>query len=369
MNANRLERARSLLREHGGGILALTGGATMRYVTGHPFPATDRLFLLLVPAQGPCAAVLPSFDVSGWRDIVSFECDVFGWDDTVGPARALEQAAARLPGAGRILVESLVFRYGEFRAVAQAFPGVEFGPADALVAALRMAKEREEIESIGEAARIAEISLEEVLPFARPGVQERELASRLCSALLLNGGEGISFGPIVLSGPKSAMPHGVPDGRELRTGELILFDFGTSVRGYHCDITRTFVTGALPPDDRTRDVYETVLAGNLSGCAAAKPGATAHEVHWAAQEGLHRPRFDGYLKHRTGHGLGLDVHESPSIMDGNHEALCPGTVFTVEPGLYLDGWGGVRIEDDVLITESSAEILTRFPRALRVVGG
>ena len=217
------------------------------------------------------------------------------------------------------------------------------------------------------AARIAEESLEETLQLVRVGSTEKELAGALCSRLLGKGGDGISFGPIVLGGPKSALPHGVPDERPLGAGEFLLVDFGTSYGGYHCDITRTFVVGAQP-SDRMRDVYEAVRAGNAAGCGAAHVGVSSHDVHQAAEAPLLAPAFEGFFRHRTGHGLGLDIHEPPSVMEGNHDLLTPGTVITVEPGLYLEGWGGVRIEDDIWVTADGPDILTVYPRELRVVG-
>jgi Xaa-Pro dipeptidase len=164
------------------------------------------------------------------------------------------------------------------------------------------------------------------------------------------------------------LPHGIPGDRAVQAGELLLIDFGTSVDGYHCDITRTFVVGS-EPSAKTREVYDAVLAANARGRAAAKPGITAGEVHAAAQNAFKDPKYAGYLTHRTGHGLGLDIHEGPSLMEGNDERLQASAVMTIEPGLYEEGWGGVRIEDDVLLTEGGAESLTLFPRDLQVIGG
>lgn len=363
----RLNQIRALLAEHHANVLALTPGPSLTYVTGHAFPQGDRLTVLFVPRAGRPAAVVPNFEEANWREFVTLDVQLFGWDDATGPAPALEQAAAALGELDTIAVEPLVVRAAEVWRIEQSFPHARIAPGDDLVKSLRLTKGEDELDAIREAAQIAESALEKLLVMVRVGVTERELAAKLSALLFECGGESISFGPIVLSGPNSALPHGVSGGRPVGPGEILLVDFGTTVRGYHCDITRTFVVGA-GPDARTREVYEAVRLGNELGKAAAKPGATAHEVHHAAQDHLHKPPFGEFLKHRTGHGLGLDIHEPPSIMDGNHERLAPGTVFTVEPGLYLEGWGGVRIEDDVVITESGYESLTTFPRELRVIG-
>ncbi len=363
----RLDRIRALLAEHDSNALALTPGPSLTYLTGHAFPQGDRLTVLFVPREGRPVAVVPNFEEANWREFVHLDVALFGWDDTTGPAPAFEKAVAALGELDTIAVEPLVLRAAELWRIEQSFPHARIAPGGGLIQALRLAKSEDELAAIREAARIAESALEKLLSLVRVGVTERELAAKLSAFLFEGGGESISFGPIVLSGPNSALPHGVPAPRPVGVGEILLIDFGTSVRGYHCDITRTFVVGA-EPDARTREVYEAVRLGNERGKAAAKPGATAHEVHHAAQDHLHKPAFHEFLKHRTGHGLGLDIHEPPSIMDGNHERLAPGTVFTVEPGLYLEGWGGVRIEDDVVITQSSHESLTLFSRDLRVVG-
>lgn len=365
---DRLNLLRESLKRTGMSAFALTAGSSFRWLAGHSIGEGDRLFLVLIPAQGTPAAVLPSLELSNWKACVSFEARLFPWEDNQGPDKAVDAALSGLGPLERLAIEPGVMRVQEYEALRRHLPGARFEDAATIVIPLRLHKGREEADAVRRAARIAEEALEETLRTVRVGVSEREVAGRLAGLLLAKGGEGISFGPIVLSGPKSALPHGVPDERAVRAGELLLIDFGTSWKGFHCDITRTFVVGALP-DDQTRWVYETVREGNAKGVAAARPGATAHDVHHAAQDGFAAPEFAQYFKHRTGHGLGLDIHEAPSIMDGNRHVLEPGMLFTVEPGLYLEGWGGVRIEDDIWITSSGSESLTRFPRDLRVLAG
>ncbi len=349
-------------------LLVLNPGPSMTYLTGHAFESHERLFLLLVPARGEPAAILPLLEQDNWASSVPSVSKVFLWDDKDGPEQAARAAFAEFAAAQRVAIEPLGLRYMEYAVLERCLPGREIVPADALVGAMRQHKSAEEAEAIRRAARIAERALEHTLQQVRPGMSEKEIAAQLVSRMLALGGEGISFGPIVLGGPKSALPHGVPDERPVGAGEFLLIDFGTSWHGYHCDITRTFVMGGAEPSERMRDVYEAVRAGNAAGVAVATAEATAHEVHTAAQAPLSEPRFEGYFKHRTGHGLGLDIHEPPSVMEGNHEPLGVGTVITVEPGLYLEGWGGVRIEDDVWVTEEGPDSLTSFPRDLRIVG-
>lgn len=364
------DRIEALQRQLAGGdadLMVLMPSPSLTYLTGHAFSAHERVFLLFVPAQGDPCVVLPALEADNWAHAVPAVADMLPWEDKDGPEAAVAEACSRFATADKVGIEPLAMRYMEYALLSRHMDDVEFVDGAPLVTALRGVKDDNEAGNIRRAAEIAEAALEETLALVRPGISEREISAQLTSRMLAKGGQGISFGPIVLSGPKSALPHGVPDERQVQKGEFLLIDFGTSFNGYHCDITRTFVVGA-EPDERMRSVYEAVRAGNAAGCDACRPGATAHQVHMAAQAPLDEPEFSDFYTHRTGHGMGLDIHEPPSIMEGNHEELRPGVVFTIEPGLYLQGWGGVRIEDDVRITEDGAEILTSFDRALRVVG-
>lgn len=361
----RLEKISQRLRDTSTEALALTPGATLQYVTGFGFEPSDRLLLAIIPAQGDLIAILPNFEESNWRENVQFEAKLFLWDDTQGPQDAVKRALKSLSPISTLAIEPLVMRVMEQDAIRNCIPDTKLIPATEIVEPIRLAKDKDEIVAMRVANAIAGGALEQLLENVEVGVSERLLAGLLCSFLYERAGETISFGPIVLSGPRSALPHGVPSDRELQKGDLLLIDFGTSYKGYHCDITRTFVIGK--PDDQTKEIYDAVLKGNERGRKACAPGVTCDEVHRQAQTHLHEPQFADYLKHRTGHGLGLEIHEPPSVMEGNMEVLAPGTVITIEPGLYLQGWGGIRIEDDMLITQTGAESLTTFPRELRTI--
>ena len=191
---------------------------------------------------------------------------------------------------------------------------------------------------------------------------EKQVAALLKVEMLRAGGEEMSFSPIVVAGPNSASPHATPGDRPIQPGDLIVVDCGVTVGGYAADITRTFVVGELEPE--MAHVYEVVRAANAAGRAAVGPGVPAEEVDWAARAVIEEAGYGEYFIHRTGHGLGLEVHEPPYIVAGNGRLLQPGMTFTVEPGIYLPGRGGVRIEDDVVVTPSGVESLTTFPREL-----
>ena len=355
------------VRAAGIDLVVLNPGPSLTYLTGHEFEAHERLFLLFVPAEGRPGAVLPLLEQDNWSSVVPAVDKLWLWDDKDGPTAAAAAAGAAFASARSVGIEPLGLRYMEYAVLREHLPGAEVVSAAHVVDSMRQSKDADEAAHIRRAAEIAEEALEETVQRVRAGMTEKEISAQLVSRMLGKGGEGISFGPIVLGGPKSALPHGVPDERPVGAGEYLLIDFGTSWHGYHCDITRTFVVGAQP-SDRQRAVYEAVRQGNADGCATAGVGVSIHDVHTAAQAPLMAAEFSEFSKHRTGHGLGLDVHEPPSVMEGNHDPLAAGSVITVEPGLYLDGWGGVRIEDDIWVTGDGPVSLTTFPRDLRVIG-
>jgi Xaa-Pro dipeptidase len=188
---------------------------------------------------------------------------------------------------------------------------------------------------------------------------------KLLIEMMHHGATSLPFEPIVLIGPRSALPHGAPGDRSVQPGDLLLFDFGVSVDGYASDITRTFAVGQL--DDELRRAYDAVKRANEAGRKAARPGVEIQEVDRAARKVIADAGYGQYFTHRTGHGLGLEDHEPPFACEGDTTILEPGMTFTVEPGVYLPGKGGVRVEDDVVITQDGSESLTTFDRELRIV--
>jgi Xaa-Pro dipeptidase len=232
--------------------------------------------------------------------------------------------------------------------------------AGGVISELRMIKDREEIEHMRQAIRITEQALQEVADVIQPGRADLEIATELKTAFLRAGAQRMSFEPIVVAGPESASPHAVPSGRLIELGDLVVIDCGVTYQGYVADITRTFAVGPIAP--QLERVYEIVKEANAAGRAAVRPGVSAQEVDQVARQVIAEAGYGEYFTHRTGHGLGLEVHEPPYIVEGNKELLQPGMTFTIEPGIYLPGQGGVRIEDDVLVTPQSVETLTTFPR-------
>jgi Xaa-Pro dipeptidase len=368
MLIQRLEKVRQRLTAQGIDCLALVSGFNLRYLTGMDFVLLERPFITFMPADEAADPVLviPELEVPTWKRGAHFEARIFAWDDQSGPDEAMRQASEALPGMRTLAVEYLRMRVLEHDLISRFVPDVRIVKGETVLDPLRMRKDASEIASLRRAVEVAEAALEEVVSGLSPGLTEREICNQLTSAILLGGGESVPIEPIVLSGPRSALPHGRPGGRRVEAGDILLIDFVITMDGYHSDITRTFVVGQ-EPDGRLREVYAAVRAANEAGRAAVRPGATCQDVDRVTRRVLVDAGLGEHFIHRTGHGLGLDVHEEPGIVEGNDMPLEESMVFTVEPGVYLEGWGGIRIEDDVVVAEDGCETLTTFSRELRVV--
>jgi Xaa-Pro dipeptidase len=230
-----------------------------------------------------------------------------------------------------------------------------------------MCKDAEEIAAMRKAVEIAQQALLATLPQVRAGVTERQIAAELTQQMLRAGSDAELEGtPIVSGGPNSANPHATPSERPLQHGDLLVIDWGATYNGYLSDLTRTFAIGDV--DEEFAHVAQIVLQANAAGRAAGGPGIPASRVDAAARSVIEQAGYGLYFTHRTGHGIGLEVHEAPYMRAGNELTLKPGMSYTVEPGIYLPGRGGVRIEDDVIVTPHSAESLSDLPRELQIIG-
>jgi len=357
----------TLLAQNGFDAIALNAGPSQTYFSGLHFHLMERpAVLLLAPKQAP-VLVLPGFE-SGKTEDLGFELRTvtYGEDPALWQA-SFNQAAEQLGATRRIAVEGLHLRVMELRYLEAAFPGASFEASEALIAQLRMRKDAGEIAAMQRAVEVAEAALEATLATVKVGQTEKQIAGELIQQLFANGSDpALPFQPIVAGGPNSANPHATISDRQLQKGDLLLFDWGASVDGYLSDLTRTFTVGEI--SDEFKRVYEVVKLANQAGREAAKPGAPCSAVDEAAREVIEDSGFGEYFTHRTGHGLGLEGHEDPYMRAGNEMKLEPGMTFTVEPGIYFSGKGGVRIEDNVVITADGSRTLSNFPRELRIVG-
>ena len=238
-------------------------------------------------------------------------------------------------------------------------------PATDLLWDLRMVKDNEELEAMVAAQRIAEKALENILEEIRPGVTEKEIAARLQYLMLHYGASDMSFDPIVVSGPNGSLPHGVPSEKTIQWGEFVTMDFGCIYHGYCSDMTRTVAVGFAT--EEMQAVYNTVLSAQKAGIAAAKAGATGREVDGAARAVIDAAGYGDYFGHSFGHGVGVEIHEAPNASPMNDKPLSAGAVISAEPGIYLPGKLGVRIEDVILLTEDGCRNITEAPKELLVL--
>ncbi len=377
MYRERISRLTARLRQKNIDALAIVPGAGLRYLTGLVIRSYERLTLLLIPSDDrPPCMVLPEMEVAQVRALsqTAFGSDAFlhffAWTDADGPDAALQAAINHvLPGRRaedlRIAVEYPTMRVWELRSLEAALFGMQAVDATPLLSDLRMVKDAYELEAMQEAVTIVETALRRTIEHIRPGVTERHLATIWAHEMITAGAEGESFESIVASGPNSAHPHHTSGDRPFAAGDIIILDGGACVRGYVSDITRVVALGT--PDPTARHMYDLVLAANAAARAAMRPDIAAAEIDRAARQVIEQGGYGEFFLHRTGHGLGIECHEPPDIVAGNQQPLPVGTTFTIEPGIYIAGMMGVRIEDDVLMTDTGGESLTTFERDLIVV--
>ena len=363
----RQQKLRDLAGADGLDAIALNAGPSLTYFTGLHFHLSERPVVCVVSPGQPSAVVLPELESAKVKNL-PFEAVTFEYGEN--PAAwldAFQRAVAFLRDGARVGVEPRSLRFLELEFLQKALPAATFSSAESVIARIRSRKDAGEIEKMRRATRIAEDAVLDTVARVQRGTTEKQIAAELVLQLLRHGsGTELPFQPIVSIGPNVANPHAIPTDLAVADGDILLIDWGASCGGYFSDLTRMFGFGAVDPTLIT--VVDIVREANRAGRAAAAPGVPAGDVDRAARSVIAAAGYADRFTHRTGHGLGLDVHEDPYIRDDNTELLEPGMVFTVEPGIYLPDIGGARIEDDVVITESGAESLSTIDRGLVPIG-
>lgn len=355
----RIEAVQEKMRREGYVLLILGPTNNMFYFTGLRTYADERLQAVAIPAEGETIAILPEMYKEEAEATLPACFALFTWADRQDPLQLLKKA---LPGgfAGRIAVDN-TYRADHLLQIMSVFPGSSFEPASGLVESLRMYKDHTEIELLARAGKLADRVMEKVREEIRPGISEKELALFIETSFK-ELGDNISFAPIVAAGPNSASPHHSPGDRKLREGDFVVIDCGGLAGGYCSDITRTFCLGKA--HEEMKKIYRTVQEAQQAALEAVAGGCSGEEADAAAREVITRAGYGAYFTHRTGHGIGLDIHEAPYLVEGNAAMLSPGMVFSIEPGIYLPGKYGVRIEDIVVVTGQGARRLNYFDRDL-----
>jgi len=353
------------LRERGAGGVVLFPSPNCYYLGGFREEPGERHLFLFVPADGDPAFVAPELYGEQLREATWVE-DVRLWGDAEDPTDLVAEAAADLGMTdGELLVDPTMWaRFTQdLRAT---LPEATWGLADDVLGPLRVRKDDAELDALRRAAHAADAAMDDVRDLGADavGMTERELADYVADRLAAHGGDGTSFETIVGSGPNGAKPHHHRSEREVAAGDPVVFDFGTRVDGYPSDQTRTVVFAGDPPEGFER-VHETVREAQQAAVDAVEPDVPAEAVDAAAREVIADAGYGDEFVHRTGHGVGLDVHEEPYIVEGNDRPLEAGMVFSIEPGVYLDGEFGVRIEDLVVVTGDGCERLNDTDRGWR----
>jgi Xaa-Pro aminopeptidase len=348
--SDRLARARKELGERGVDALLLGPGADLLYLTGYQAPPLERLTLLVLPAAGDARLVVPALEAPLARDhLGGLDLEVTAWQETEDPVALV----------GDRLWSGFLLR------LQAALPDAAFQVASTVTGQLRMRKDPEELQALARAAAAIDRVVDGLEGLRWAGRTELELAADIQAAIRDTHDE-VCFA-IVGAGPNGASPHHVASGRAIRPGDAVVVDIGGRLDGYCSDTTRTLVVGEPPAGFQEADAV--LHAAQLAGCEAVAPGVPAEAVDAACRQVIDAAGHGGHFIHRTGHGIGLEEHEDPYIVAGNPEPLEPGMTFSVEPGIYLPGRFGARIEDIVACTDQGVRRLNTTSRDLRVVPG
>ena len=363
LSTERIGRLQAHMRQANVDLAAIAPTANMRYLLGFAPFADERFCALLVTPQAT-SFVVPELNADQVEAHTGLT--VIRWSDAAGPDQALAQALHELgPGPHSVLAADDSMRADALLLLQEMVrPGQSVMAGD-LMTPLRVRKSAAEIELLAQAAALADQALLAGAAACQPGVTEREVAHEITNYFRQNGAESVDF-VIVASGPNGAFPHHETGQRRLQPGDAVILDLGATLNGYKSDLTRVVHLGQ--PSAEIQAAYQAVLEANQRGRAAALAGAKAREVDRAARQAIEQAGYGPFFRHRTGHGLGLEIHEPPWITAESETILEPGMVFSVEPGVYLPDQFGIRIEDIIVVTEGECRCLTGLDHQLIVKG-
>ncbi len=340
----------------------ITSTPNVFYLTNFYTDPHERLLGLFVFQDEEPILICPKMEVAQAQN-AGWQYEIIGYNDTDNPWQLIQRSLAkRNVTVSTLALEKEHLNVERFEQLQRLFPSATFVSAEDKLNTLRMIKDEKEISILQEAAKLADYAVEVGVEAIAEGKSELDIIATLEFELKKKGVRQMSFDTMVLTGLKTAAPHGKPGLETIKKGDFVLFDLGVIVDGYCSDITRTVVFGDI--SENQRQVYDTVLKAQLASIQACKPGTRVGDIDIAARSIISDAGYGEYFTHRIGHGLGIDVHEFPSMNETNDMPLQKGMVFTIEPGIYVPEIGGVRIEDDMLITADGAQTLTSFPKEL-----
>lgn len=350
----------SLMKSSGTSGVIVSPGTNLFYLTGlSPSATLERLFVLIISSDGEVKLLAPKLYENELKDAWM---DVIIWSDSQNPYDILVSLISKcFRSGGKIAIDDNM-QVSHLLRIYDFLRKYDLRPLSSLISEMRIIKDEEEISIMKEAARITDKTLERIISEDLRGKREREVAKLIQNEIIDQGADTSSFDAIVASGPNGANPHHTPTDRRISEGDILIVDFGARYKGYCSDITRTFSIGK--PSEKAFEVYEIVREAQESAFQAVKEGVKAGEIDAVARNLIASRGYGEHFTHRTGHGLGLDIHEEPYIAPNNEVELKNGMVFTIEPGVYLEGEFGVRIEDDVAVISGKGERLTAAAREL-----
>ncbi|MFQ6065668.1 MAG: M24 family metallopeptidase [bacterium] len=361
---DRILKAQKLMANLDLDLMVLFPSSNMLYLSGFYDEPGERMLLLLVPREGNPVFLAPELYGEQIKQKSPFR-DVRIWKDSHDPTDLLQRTVVDFgPADARVLVDDGMWAVF-FLMLREVLPKASFSLASWIMAPLRMQKTSHEIRCLEKAGAVADEAFEEVIRSRLCGMTELTLATALEEAMKKRGAEKIGFETLVASGPNSALPHHRAGQRRIEPGDVIILDYGCRIGGYCSDITRTIVCREASKEIQA--IYEIVERAQEKAVRAVKVGVSAEEVDRAARQEIAKAGYDERFIHRTGHGIGLDVHEEPYITQGNHLDLQEGMTFSVEPGIYLPGRFGIRIEDIVVVTQTGVQRMNRCTHTLQIV--
>ncbi|TQE90569.1 M24 family metallopeptidase [Ureibacillus terrenus] len=360
----RIKKIQSYLKENRIDLAFVTTPDNIFYFSGFRSNPHERLLGLVIFQDIDPFMICPKMEVSDAK-ASGWPFDVIGHSDTDQPWELLaNEIQSRAKEISAFAIEKGHLTVERYEALQSRFPHVRFVSIDEQINRLRVIKDEVEIEKLKKAAELADFAIEVGVNAVKKGITELEIVHIIENAIKEKGCS-MSFETTVLSGPKAASPHGTPGNRKIQKGDFVLFDLGVVYEGYCSDITRTVAFGEITEEQRK--IYETVKRSNEETIKAVKPGVRCMDLDKISRDIITEAGYGEYYTHRLGHGLGISVHEFPSVAGTNELPLKPGMVFTIEPGIYKADTAGVRIEDDVVVTEDGVEVLTKYPKELIIV--
>ncbi|WP_226036864.1 M24 family metallopeptidase [Aquibacillus saliphilus] len=362
----RLETMTAWMNEKNIEVSFLNSVENVYYLSNFYTDPHERLMGIFIFRQDQPLFILPAMEVGQLQDS-GWQYEIIGYSDHENPWELIQSSLKKrnLTKVETVAIEQEVLSYGRSKEISSLFPEAKLVSVEDKLNEMRVVKDTNEINIIRRAATMADFGVKTGIDALVEGITEMEVLAKIEYELKKKGIREMSFSTMVLFGEKSGDPHGNPGDRKLKPGDMVLFDLGVVLDGYCSDITRTVAFKSI--SDKQKEIYNTVLKAEVASLEKSKPGTRIGDLDTVAREIISDAGYSDYFPHRIGHGMGINVHEFPSMNHLNDGVLKEGMVYTIEPGIYIPGMGGVRIEDDVLVTADGFETLTKFPKELQII--